>query len=121
MNIVGFIASTLATAIAILLLGLIFPSIRIRGILASVVLAIVLNLLNAYLLPVLLGMVHVTGSGIVSIIVGAVLNGIVLCIAFAITGAGSVNGLGTAIIMSFLISFLQNIIMNLEIFQNLFR
>ena len=121
MNIAGFIASTIATALALLILGVIFPSIRIRGILASVVLAIVLNLLNAYLLPILLGLIPFSGGGILSIIVGAIMNGIVLCIAFALTGAGTVNGLGTAIIMSFLISFLQNFIMGLPLFQNLFR
>lgn len=116
-NLGMFVVSTIVTAIALMIVSFLFPSIKISGVVPAIILAIVLNLLNVYLFPIIMSWIPAISSPILQALVRLLINAIILCIAIAVTGSGSINGIGTAMIISVIITILQSLLMTLPIFK----
>ena len=105
----GWVVSTLATAIALYIISIIIPTVKIRGILTAVILAIIINFLGNFVEPAI-AFFGIPSTVMSIAIFRFIFSGIVLVIAFAITGGADIPGLGSAIIVAIILSFLQTFV-----------
>ena len=104
----GFLASLISTVLGLVVINYIMPSVHISDFMAAVILALVLSLVNCFIKPIIKFLslpLNILTLGIFNFVI----NAIVLLIAFKLTNGVSIDGFGSALIASLLLSVLQSI------------